>query len=89
MGAWSKTQKPFFGSKEKMQHLRSKKTQLMDVPQNSKLPLYGGAPATKNATFFGFVISDFMAGFRMPKKSQSSVVTLSTLNRGTSELNSF
>ena len=91
MGAWSKTQKPFlFGSKEKMQRLRSKKTQLMDVPQNSKLPLYGGAPATKTTPLsVGSFVSDFMAGFRMPRRSQSSVATLSTLNRGTSELNSF
>ena len=28
-----------------------KKTQLMDVSQNSKLPLYGGTPATKKCPF--------------------------------------
>ena len=43
----------------------------------------------KNAPFLGFVLSDFMVGFHMPRSSQSSVAILSTFNRGTPELNSF
>ena len=91
MGAWSKTQKPFlFRLEGKDATFTVEKDPADGCSAEFQTVFVRRCACHKNnAPFRGFVISDFMAGFRMPRKSQSSVATLSTLNRGTSELNSF